>query len=113
MKKRIEKEWGWEEILEKNDKYVIKLLYVKEGHKTSKQYHKKKRETILTIGDCGFPSSPSHDVERLVVDWFKETIFKVPPQKIHRIGEGVYLEISTPELDDVVRLEDDYGRANK
>lgn len=89
----IDKPWGYEEILEKNEFYVIKRIFVKKGHRLSKQYHNKKTETWI------FPDG---------------TIKHIPPKTIHRLeakgGDLEILEVSTPELDDVVRLEDDYNR---
>ena len=89
----IEKPWGHEEILEKNEHYVIKRLFVKKGHRLSKQYHNIKTETWI------YPDGK---------------IVHIPPKTVHRLeakDEDVdILEVSTTELDDIVRLEDDYGR---
>jgi mannose-6-phosphate isomerase-like protein (cupin superfamily) len=91
--RRIEKPWGYEEILEENKHYVIKRIFVKKGHRISKQYHKIKTETWIY---------PDGKIEN------------IPPGKIHRLEakkkDIEIIEISTPELDDIIRLEDDYGR---
>lgn len=106
---KIEKPWGYEELLSLNDKYAFKKIVVKEGQRLSLQYHKHKRETwyiqsgegAATLGDTMFNIKPD-----MVID--------IPAGTIHRIfaGKGniVIIESSTPELGDVVRIEDDYGR---
>ena len=113
----IEKPWGSETIWAKTDKYVGKILYIKAGKKLSLQFHKEKEETIL-VTDGVLLLRYGEEGELLKAKTLKigET-FHVKPGLIHRfeaVKEDVTLiEVSTPELDDVVRLEDDYGRVEK
>lgn len=109
----IEKPWGSEELLEKNSKYVMKRLFMKAGHKCSLQYHQLKHETFYVVsGKMKFTFGP--DEKRLTV---KEMLpgehYVIPPMTLHRmeaIEDCVYLEASTPELTDVIRIDDEYGR---
>ena len=111
--KVIEKPWGKEELLEHNEKYVVKRLTMNEGHRCSLQYHEKKIETVyvlsgelkITIGDT------QKDLEDKI---FRTGEFlTLKNKKVHRmeaVKDSIYLEASTPELDDVVRINDDYQR---
>lgn len=84
--------WGFQEILEINKHYVIKQIHVEPGEKLSLQYHNKKTETWI------YQTNPPK-------------IEHIPPGKIHRlVGPADILEVSTLELNDIVRLEDKYGR---
>ncbi|MCP4049677.1 MAG: cupin [bacterium] len=109
----IEKPWGKEELLEKNEKYVVKRLTMHKGHCCSIQYHEYKTETVyllkgslkIYIGDT------KEELDEMVVN--QDDFITLNPYRIHRmeaIEDAVYLEASTPELDDVVRLEDNYKR---
>ncbi len=114
--KRVEKPWGHELWWAQTERYVGKLLHVKAGHKLSLQYHERKDETIhLWSGDL-----------LLVLDEGEGTLtehrlspgqsYHVRPFTKHRmvaVTDCDILEVSTPEVDDVVRLEDAYGRAGK
>lgn len=109
----VEKPWGNEIIFAHTDKYVGKILYINKGHKLSRQYHEVKDETIyvlegrlsLEIGDHG---------EFTELRLNEGHAFHIEPGVIHRFcapwGDVKLAEVSTPELNDVVRLEDNYGR---
>jgi len=110
---RIDKPWGYEELLEHNEKYVVKRLMMKRGHACSLQYHALKHETIYVL------SGKLKIYSGVKVDEIEESIFlpheviAIPPLLIHRmegVEDSIYLESSTPELDDVFRLEDRYNR---
>lgn len=109
----IEKPWGSEDLLEKNERYVLKKLFMKEGHKCSVQYHNFKHETIYVLsGKLNVYYGQELDNLKQVVLGPGEVIV-LTPKKIHRmeaLEDCYYLEASTPELDDVVRLVDSYGR---
>lgn len=110
---RVEKPWGYELIWAKTDRYVGKILHVNAGHALSLQYHERKDETIhLLRGEMRFWVGPS--VDRLEVVHLREgESFHVRPGTVHRmeaVTDVDILEASTPELGDVVRLEDRYGR---
>jgi quercetin dioxygenase-like cupin family protein len=112
--RRVEKPWGHELIWAHTDRYVGKLLHIKQGHSLSLQYHEKKDETIyVTAGRMRFEhfadgEAPAH------TDLGPGDVFHITPLLRHRmtaLEDCDILEASTPELDDVVRLEDRYGRA--
>jgi len=107
------KPWGHEELIEKNEKYVVKRLFMEKDHRCSLQYHEYKKETIYVL-DGTLKISIGDDINNLIdMLLYKGMYITIFPKIIHRM-EGVtdtyYLESSTPELDDVVRLKDDYNR---
>lgn len=108
----IEKEWGKEYIVARNDNYVIKILFVDSKQRTSLQYHKEKTESLVIIKGDG--CIKVYENEQLYMEYKSGCMITVNPYKKHRIEAGLeptyVLEISTNHLDDVVRLEDDYGR---
>lgn len=111
----IEKPWGREEIVEINDKYMVKKLTMWAGYRCSLQYHNLKKETIYVLsGVLRIIQGQSQDalIEKI---YYAGDSITIPPGLIHRmegVEDSVYLEASTPEMDDVVRLVDDYQRAN-
>ena len=112
--KRVEKPWGHELIWAHTDRYVGKILHVKAGESLSLQYHERKDETIHVLrGRMVFKVGEGK--ESLVEVKLEEGMsFRIQPGTRHRmeaITDCDLLEASTPELDDVVRLEDRYGRA--
>ena len=106
---RIEKPWGYEEWLEVNDRYVVKRLFMRRGHQCSLQYHERKKETVVVLDGT---LTVLLDGEVLTIKPFD--MITIPPGQRHRMRadelDCLYLEASTPELDDVVRIEDAYGR---
>lgn len=110
----IEKPWGWEHVLELNDRYCIKHLFVAGGKRLSKQYHERKTETLILVSGGVDLSLWDGGVER-VVAMAVSVPHHIAPGTVHRMrgvepDGGLILEVSTTELTDVVRLEDDYGR---
>jgi mannose-6-phosphate isomerase len=112
--RRVEKPWGHELIFAHTDRYVGKVLHVNAGQALSLQYHEVKDETLFLM---------EGEVE-LVVEEGGELVtttlrggdsYRIQPFTRHRMVAGAdgcdIIEVSTPELDDVVRLEDRYGRA--
>lgn len=106
---RIEKPWGYELVWAQTDRYVGKMLHIVAGESLSLQYHERKEETILlqsgrmqlTLGDDVIELAPGDRAH-------------IKPGMVHRmtaLATCDVIEVSTPELDDVVRLEDRYGRA--
>lgn len=109
---RIEKPWGYEEIWAKTDKYVGKFLMIRRPHKLSFQYHEKKEETIRLI-QGSMELEIEKGIERDKILMKAGDVFHISPGMRHRmiaVQDCIVLEVSTPELDDVIRLEDDYGR---
>jgi len=113
---RVDKPWGHELIWAKTDRYVGKILHIKAGHALSLQYHERKDETVFLLsGRMRFQTGESEKELRERVLEAGES-FHITPRMRHRMvaeTDRDVLEASTPELDDVVRLEDRYGRAPK
>lgn len=112
--KRVEKPWGYELIWAHTDRYVGKILHINAGESLSLQYHERKDETIHVLrGRMVFQVGPSEaDLERVELE--EGMSFRIQPGTRHRmeaVSDCDLLEASTPDLDDVVRLEDRYGRA--
>jgi mannose-6-phosphate isomerase len=109
---RVEKPWGYELIWAHTDRYVGKILHVRKGHALSLQYHRAKDETIhLFAGRLELQTGEGDALERRVLAPGES--FRITPGLRHRmiaLADSDVLEASTPELDDVVRLEDRYGR---
>ena len=109
---RVEKPWGYEIIWAKSDRYVGKILHIEPGHVLSLQYHNKKDETIYVLnGEIILRVQQGETlIERPMR---KGEAFHITPKTIHQFEAVVssdLLEASTPEIDDVVRLKDRYGR---
>lgn len=111
----VEKPWGRETIYAETGRYVGKILFIAQGHRLSLQYHQRKSETMyllrghvrLTLG------SSTNDLREIDLR-VGETI-DLPTGTVHRVyavDDSEILETSTPELDDRVRISDDYGRAD-
>ncbi len=110
--RRVEKPWGYELIWAHTDRYVGKLLHVRQGHKLSLQYHQKKDETIhVQSGRLLFIVDEGQGlIEREMGPGESYHIRPLTKHRMVAITDCDILEVSTPELDDVVRLEDAYGR---
>lgn len=109
----VPKPWGREVVFAENERYAGKLLYLSAGHSLSLQYHERKDETLYVL---------EGEVILLVGTEGRMTETTLTPGQAYRITPGtrhrmraevpcVLVEVSSPELDDVVRLEDAYGRA--
>ena len=112
---RVDKPWGYELHWAKTDRYVGKIIHIDKGHALSLQYHNKKDETIMLLsGRLLFEIQENGQLVKHEVGPFER--FHVTPGTVHRmtaIEDCDVVEVSTPELDDVVRLEDRYGRGEK
>lgn len=112
---RVDKPWGYELIWAKTDRYVGKVLHVNAGHRLSLQYHLKKDETIhLWSGRLQLVVDEGQGMTEREMKQGES--YHIKPGTKHRmiaLTDCDILEASTPELDDVVRLEDAYGRAGK
>jgi mannose-6-phosphate isomerase len=110
---RVDKPWGYELIWARTGRYVGKVLHIDKGHALSLQYHRQKDETVHVLsGQMLFQTGGENEP-------LQETLlgpgqsFHITPLLRHRMiaqTDCDILEASTPELDDVVRLEDRYGR---
>ncbi len=109
----VDKPWGREEIFAETDHYVGKILFIRKGEALSLQYHEVKEETLRVLdGELELVSGP--DAHNLETDRLGPgTVFHIAPGTLHRMvaaSDCRLLEVSTNHLDDVVRLEDRYGR---
>jgi quercetin dioxygenase-like cupin family protein len=110
--KKVAKPWGWELWFAHTPRYVGKIIFIKKGHRLSRQYHRYKHETVyadqgtwlLEIGRRKRKMKPGQqaDIAKGVIHRFC-----APYENVRLI------EVSTPQVNDVVRLHDDYGRSVK
>lgn len=113
--KVVKKPWGREIWLELNDRYCYKRLYLNQGTRTSYQFHRKKLETNYIIeGEAEiWLENDQGVVEKRVMK--KDDFFTVLPLRKHRVvalTDLVLQEVSTPEVDDVIRIDDDAARGH-
>jgi len=110
--RRVSKPWGEEIIFAETDRYAGKILVVKKGEILSLQYHQKKDETLyLYRGRVRFWIEENGELREIL--WQPGDHRHIPPMTRHRIEaleDSEIFEVSSPELTDVVRLEDRYGR---
>lgn len=109
----ISKPWGSEQLIESNNKYTMKKLTMLAGQKCSLQYHEIKHETFYVLTGILKFTYGSEINSLQSVEMKAGEFFIIPPGMIHRmegVEDSTYLEASTSELNDVVRLEDSYGR---
>jgi mannose-6-phosphate isomerase len=112
--RRVDKPWGWELIWALTEHYCGKLLFVRAGEALSLQYHEQKDESwYVQEGRAEVELSAVGDAEREIVEIGPGDCFRFEPLTVHRlraIEDTLVIEVSTPDIDDVVRLEDAYGR---
>ena len=109
---RVEKPWGYELIWARTDRYVGKILHIEAGHVLSLQYHERKDESIYVLaGEIVLRLEQEETlIERRLA---QGEAFHIQPLTVHQFEAVVtsdLLEASTPELDDVIRIKDRYGR---
>ena len=112
---KVDKPWGYEIIWAASDRIAGKLLHIKKGHRLSLQYHEQKEEAIYVIGgELFLTTALEEDGERFVKKLGVGEAYHIYPGNIHRFEArttaGDLIVVSTPELKDVVRIEDDYKR---
>ncbi len=110
---RVEKPWGYELIWAKTKDYVGKVLHINKGHKLSLQYHREKEETVIVAKGkmCLVFENEQGTLEEILLN--EGEAHHIPVGRKHRmvaVEDCDVYEVSTPQLDDVVRLEDGYGR---
>ena len=113
MVRRVEKPWGHEEIWAETSHYVGKVLVIRQGQRLSLQYHQVKEETLYL--ETGKVLCSSGEEEEALEDQIllPGDVIHLPPGRRHRfkaLEDSRLFEVSTPQLDDVVRLDDDYDR---
>ena len=114
--RRVEKPWGYETIWAETSAYVGKILHVNAGEALSLQYHRDKDETIhLLAGRMRFWVAPlGSELSEVTLEAGES--YRITPGTVHRmeaVEDCDILEASTPHLDDVVRLQDRYGRVER
>ena len=111
--KILEKPWGREIWLAHNARYAFKLIEFKAGSRSSLQYHRQKHETIYVDRGRLELEVADEQGQLQTLELGPNDVIENPPMRKHRvtaIEDTRLFEVSTPELDDVVRVEDDYGR---
>jgi mannose-6-phosphate isomerase-like protein (cupin superfamily) len=110
--RHVPKPWGHETIWAQTERYVGKILHINAGQELSVQYHNKKDETVyLLSGEIVYRVKSGELLEDMQLKVGES--FRISPGTIHQmvaLTDCDVLEVSTPELDDVVRLSDKYGR---
>jgi mannose-6-phosphate isomerase-like protein (cupin superfamily) len=109
---RVDKPWGYELIWAHTARYVGKILHINKGHRLSYQYHNNKDETIRLLSGA-LEVETEIDGKRTRLALRQGECLHIQPLMRHRmiaLEDCDVLEVSTPELEDVVRLEDDYNR---
>jgi mannose-6-phosphate isomerase len=113
--RRVDKPWGYELIWALTEAYCGKVLFVKAGHSLSLQYHVEKDESwLVQSGRAKVELGTTEDAELTEAILEQGDTLHYSPGTVHRvtaIEDTTILEVSTPHLDDVVRIEDAYGRA--
>ena len=114
--RHIDKPWGWEQIWAESDQYVGKILFVRAGQALSRQYHNLKDETwYFQAGRAEVELARAGEDETSIAVIEPGAAFHLKPGTVHRlraIEDTTVFEVSTPHLEDVVRLDDLYGRAD-
>ena len=110
--RRVPKPWGHELVFAENERYAGKILHLEAGHSLSLQYHERKDETLYVLeGEAVL--FVEIDGAMREVELRRGEAFRIRPNVRHRLRADRpcdIVEVSSPELDDVVRLEDNYGR---
>jgi mannose-6-phosphate isomerase-like protein (cupin superfamily) len=113
LPRKTDKPWGHELLWALGDRYAAKILHIETGQRLSLQYHQVKEETLFLV--CGRMAleleGPNGTIERHVAH--PGQVFHIPPGRKHRMAALEtcdVLEVSTPELEDLIRLHDDFGR---
>jgi mannose-6-phosphate isomerase-like protein (cupin superfamily) len=115
LPRRVEKPWGHEIWFAHTDRYAGKLLYVNAGHRLSVQYHEEKDETSYLLSGRLLLSTGESPGQLDVTEIGVGATWRNEPGALHTSEareDAIVVEVSTPELDDVVRLSDRYGRAS-
>jgi mannose-6-phosphate isomerase len=116
MATRTEKPWGYELLWSHTDHYAGKVIHINAGHRLSLQYHEQKNESVLVLSGTLLLHLGSGEDAR-IIELAPGESYNISVGDIHRFAAPAdtdveIIEVSTPELDDVIRLEDDYQRAD-
>ena len=116
LPRKTEKPWGFELLFAHTPRYAGKLIFVRKGHRLSLQYHEKKDETMyIHEGEAmiEIEGNDGHMASTVAQPGYCVRISPFTKHRLEAIKDTTLFEVSTPELEDVVRLEDDYGRAKQ
>ena len=111
---RVEKPWGYELIWALTDRYVGKIIFIEAGKRLSLQYHEEKDESIFVLEGRMVLHLEDADGELQPIEMEQGDSARVPVGARHRFAateDTKLVEVSSPEIEDVVRVEDDFGRA--
>ena len=111
--RRVDKPWGWELVWAETSSYAAKLLFVRAGESLSLQLHEVKEESWLVQEGRARLELGDGAGDLLAREIGSGDAFHFPPGTVHRVTaleDTLVIEVSTPQLEDVVRLEDRYGR---
>jgi len=114
LPRKTEKPWGYELLFALTPKYAGKVIFVKKGSRLSLQYHKEKDESIYLLqGKTLFTVQPQNGkpTETIAEPGFCIHLPSMTTHRIEALEDATIIEVSTPQLNDVVRVQDDYGRA--
>ena len=109
------KPWGKEEWVAHNEFYVLKLITLNKGYRTSLHYHDEKRETYYVERGRIVSWLEGDDGSIAKKEILPDSKVEIVPGKAHRVEaleDSYIIEVSTPQVDDVIRVEDDFGRGN-
>jgi len=111
--KVVEKPWGYETWITSNEYYICRILDVKKGEAVSLQYHEEKLETIYILEGTAeyYIQKPGEEMQKRIIK--PGDILEHQPYEIHReiaLEDFKFFEVSTPHMDDIIRVEDKYGR---
>ena len=113
LPQKTEKPWGFELLFAHTPKYAAKVIFVRKGHRLSLQYHEKKDESLYVYRGKALMEIEGNDGQLVSTVVGSGHCIRVLPLIKHRlkaIEDTTFFEVSTPELGDIKRLEDDYGR---
>jgi len=114
LPRKTEKPWGYELLFALTPQYAGKVIFVKKGYRLSLQYHREKDESMYLLqGKVQFTIQPQNGKtqEKIVEPGFCLHLPAMTTHRVEALEDSTILEVSTPQLNDVVRLQDDYGRA--
>jgi mannose-6-phosphate isomerase len=114
LPQKIDKPWGYELLWAHTPRYAGKMFFVKKGHRLSLHYHEKKDETLYIYEGKVLLEIEGKNGRLVQSEAHDGHCFRIPPRTKHRmkaIEDTFIFEVSTPELEDTKRFEDDYGRA--
>jgi len=112
----VNKPWGYERIFADTPQYIGRYIFIEAGHKTSRQYHQLRDETVYVLGGpFHLEIGPDDDAEIISLGMGTGESYHIEPGVVHRFcapadSDVELIEVSTAQWEDIIRLEDDYSR---